>query len=76
MLIIEYDSPIPVKSFIGTVFDSTVLSDALNNVDTVVHLHELKDTSMLPDIKSMKRINVEGKNIFIIEKTFVITSHC
>lgn len=60
-IILDYNAKVPVKSFIGTIFDSGVLNDALSNVDTVVHLYELKDTTMLPDRKSMWRINVEGK---------------
>jgi len=57
---LEYEDRFPVRSFVGTVFDAEILKSALENVDTVVHLTEIKDVTMIPDVEKMKKVNVEG----------------
>jgi len=57
---LEYETRFPVKSFVGTTFDADVLKQALEDADTVVHLTEVRDLSLIPDVERMKKVNVEG----------------
>jgi len=57
---LEYEDRVSIRSFVGSLFDEIVLKSALEGVDTVVHLTEVKDLSLIPDVETMKKINVEG----------------
>lgn len=49
-----------MRSFVGSLNDSTLLTSVLKNVTTIIHLDELRDFSMLPCEDALRQRNVEG----------------
>lgn len=62
---LDYEETKPVKQFIGSIDDITLLREACQDVSCVMHIAGIVDVSLFPDDKKLMRVNVQGTSTLL-----------
>lgn len=69
--VVEYEQKLeflknkPLKTYIGSITDKTVVSEACRGVDIVLHIASLVDCSLFPNHKALHEANIRGTETIV-----------
>ncbi|KAL4223895.1 hypothetical protein ACF0H5_017358 [Mactra antiquata] len=57
---LDYVQTKPIKTFVGSITDESILKEACDGVVSVIHLAAIPDSRMFPDEKRINEVNIQG----------------
>lgn len=60
MSVSDFEISKPMKTFVGSITDQSVVNEACDGVDVVLHIASLIDWRLFPNQKTLHEVNVTG----------------